>query len=303
MKLSLGPLLYYWPRRLVLDFYRDMAGSAADIVYLGESVCSRRHELDMEDWLRIAAELVEAGKEVVLSSLVLLESAADVRRLKQLLAAGVLVEANDMSAVNLITRDGPAPFVAGMTLNVYNREALGLLRRLGATRWVPPVELSARQISLLGASQEGLLETEVFAFGRLPLAYSARCFTARHYDLAKDGCEFRCLEHPEGLEMRTREGEPFLVINGIQTQSSQACDLLGDVPLAVAAGVDVLRVSPQPAHTADILRLFRAVADGALAPAEAFARAAAFRPAPACNGYLHGRPGLDLIPLTEALPC
>lgn len=303
MKLSLGPLLYYWPRRQVLDFYRDMAGSAADIVYLGESVCSRRHELDMEDWLQIAAELVEAGKEVVLSSLVLLESAADVRRLKQLLAAGVLVEANDMSAVNLITRDGPAPFVAGMTLNVYNREALGLLRRLGATRWVPPVELSARQISLLGASQEGALQTEVFAFGRLPLAYSARCFTARHYDLAKDGCEFRCMEHPEGLEMRTREGEPFLVINGIQTQSSQACDLLGDVPLATAVGVDVLRVSPQPAHTADILRLFRAAADGALAPAEAFARAAAFRPAPACNGYFHGRPGLDLIPMTEARPC
>lgn len=303
MKLSLGPLHYYWPRQAVLDFYRDMAGSAADIVYLGESVCSRRHELDMEDWLRIAADLVEAGKEVVLSSLVLLESAADVRRLKQLLAAGVLVEANDMSAVNLITRDGPAPFVAGMTLNVYNREALGLLRRLGAMRWVPPVELSARQIGLLGASQEGVLETEVFAFGRLPLAYSARCFTARHYDLAKDGCEFRCLDHPEGLEMRTREGEPFLVINGIQTQSAQACDLLGDVPMAVAAGVDVLRVSPQPAHTADILRLFRAAADGALAPAAAVAQAAALRPAPACNGYFHGRPGLDLIPMTEALPC
>ena len=255
MKLSLGPLLYYWPRRQVLDFYRDMAGSDADIVYLGESVCSRRHELDMEDWLRIAAELVEAGKEVVLSSLVLLESNADVRRLRQMLAAGVTVEANDMSAVNLLTREGPAPFVAGMTLNVYNAEALSLLRELGASRWVPPVELSARQVGLLAASQQGVLETEVFAFGRLPLAYSARCFTARHYDLAKDGCEFRCLDHPEGLEMRTREGEPFLVINGIQTQSSQVADLLGDLPLAVAAGIDILRVSPQPTHTPDHLRL------------------------------------------------
>jgi hypothetical protein len=42
------------------------------------------------------------------------------------------------------------------------------------------------------------VETEVFAFGKLPLAFSARCFTARHYGLNKDDCQFKCLDHPEG---------------------------------------------------------------------------------------------------------
>ena len=41
--------------------------------------------------------------------------------------------------------------------------------------------------------------TEAWAFGRLPLAFSARCFTARHHHLNKDDCGFRCLEDPDGL--------------------------------------------------------------------------------------------------------
>ena len=38
-----GPVLYYWPRRTLLDFYADIAVSPADTVVLGEVVCSRRH--------------------------------------------------------------------------------------------------------------------------------------------------------------------------------------------------------------------------------------------------------------------
>ena len=44
MKIALGPLLYYWQRDTVLSFYETVARSAADIVYLGETVCSRPHE-------------------------------------------------------------------------------------------------------------------------------------------------------------------------------------------------------------------------------------------------------------------
>ena len=36
MKLALGPLLYYWPRSEVLEFYETVAGSAADVVWFGE---------------------------------------------------------------------------------------------------------------------------------------------------------------------------------------------------------------------------------------------------------------------------
>ncbi len=60
MKLSLGPIPYYWPRAAVFDYYRAVARTAVDIVYLGETVCSRRHELRLPDWLDLARMLSTA---------------------------------------------------------------------------------------------------------------------------------------------------------------------------------------------------------------------------------------------------
>ena len=71
MKLSLGPILYFWPREQVLDFYKQAATWPVDIVYLGEVICSKRRLLKPDDWLAIAEELRAAGKEVVLSTLAL----------------------------------------------------------------------------------------------------------------------------------------------------------------------------------------------------------------------------------------
>jgi collagenase-like PrtC family protease len=135
----------------------------------------------------------------------------------------------------------------------------------------------------------------VFAFGRLPLAYSARCFTARHHDLPKDDCQFRCIADPDGLLLATREGEPFLVLNGIQTQSARVHSLLGDLDAARQIGVDVLRLSPQSQHTDEIVRLFDAVRRDALAPAAAHEALRALLPGEPCNGYWHGRPGLEMV--------
>jgi len=40
MRISLGPLLYFWNRQTVLDYYNKIAQSPVDIVYLGETVCA-----------------------------------------------------------------------------------------------------------------------------------------------------------------------------------------------------------------------------------------------------------------------
>lgn len=294
MQLSLGPVQYYWPRATMFAFYEQAALWPVEIVYLGEVVCSRRHELREADWLDIARRLAEAGKEVVLSTQVLLESGSDVATMQRIARnSGFRVEANDMGAVHSLS--GVAGFVAGSHLNLYNADSLKWMHGLGASRWVVPLEMQRDDLAILQSQRPAGLETEVFAFGRLPLAYSARCFTARHHNLPKDDCQFRCIDDPDGLLLSTREGEPFLVLNGIQTQSARVHSLIGEVDAARRIGVDVLRLSPQSQHMEKIVRLFDAVRRDAMAPAAAHEALRALLPGEPCNGYWHGRPGLEMV--------
>jgi O2-independent ubiquinone biosynthesis protein UbiV len=294
MKLSLGPLQYYWPRDTVQAFYAAMADAPVDIVYLGEAVCSRRHELKLADWIELAHMLRAAGKEVILSTQVLLESGSDVTVLHKIAANGEFqVEANDMGAVHCLA--GKASFVAGPHLNVYNADTLRWLAGLGAARWVMPLEMKRQDLASLQRERPEGLQTEVFALGRLPLAFSARCFTARHLNLPKDDCGFSCIAHPDGLVLQTQEGEPFLVLNGIQTQSARVHSLLGDLPTLAEAAVDVVRLSPQSQHMPEIVGLFDAVRRSAMAPGAAQTRLDQLLPSAACNGYWHGRPGMELV--------
>ena len=292
LQLALGPVLYYWPRETVLAFYRDAARWPVDIVYLGETVCSRRRELKLADWIAIGEALAAAGKEVVLSTYELIESDADLRTMHAVAGNGAFrVEANDMAAVRALA--GKGPFVAGPFLNVYNADTLALLAGLGATRWVAPVELSREGISAVVAEAPADLETEVFAYGRLPLAVSARCFTARYNNLTKDHCEFRCIEHPDGLALDTQDAEHFLVLNGTQTQSASVQSLAPVLGEARTAGVGILRISPQSRHTGEVAAVFRDAASGELTAGEAAARLAPLMPAAACDGYWYGKPGID----------
>ena len=290
MNLSLGPLLYYWSREDTLAFYAEAANWPVARVYLGESVCSRRHLLRLPDWLAVAEQLAAAGKDVVLSSQTLVESESDLKTLRRIVGDGrFMVEANEWGAVRLLSEAG-VPFVAGHTLNIYNPETLDVLAELGAQRWLPPVEMSRVALMSILAGAPAGMETEVFAYGRLPLAYSARCFTARHYNLPKDDCQFRCLDHPDGMQLSTREGEPFLTLNGIQTQSAGIYNLIGELPSLRELNIASLRLSPQSRHMGRVVEAFRAALAGEPAAADGLARV---MPGPAVDGYWHGRAGLE----------
>ena len=294
MKLALGPLQYYWPRSAVFAFYQAIAETPVDVVYVGEAVCSRRHELRHGDWLDVARMLREAGKQAVLSTMVLLESGSDVAAMHKIAQnEEFLVEANDMGAVHQLA--GQRPFVAGPQLNLFNPDALAWMAGLGASRWVAPLEMQRDDLAVLQQSRPAGLETEVLAYGRLPLAFSARCFTARHHNLPKDDCGFRCIEHPDGQLLHTREGEPFLVLNGIQTQSARVHNLINDVPALRALGVDVLRLSPQSQHMAELIAAFDAARHAPEPAVDALERMRPLMPGAPCNGYWHGQPGLDLV--------
>jgi collagenase-like PrtC family protease len=294
-KLALGPVLYYWPQEKLLDFYERMSAVPVDIVYLGETVCSKRRAFNADEWLELAERLSTAGKEVVLSTMALLEAESELKTLRRLCENGrFTVEANDMGAVHLLS-ERKTPFVLGTGINVYSDQTLRFLARLGAKRWVMPVELSRTTLASIQAGRPEGVETEVFVYGRLPLAYSARCFTARHHNLPKDDCQYRCLDYPEGLTLRTREGQAFLALNGIQTQSAQTCNLLPELAELRELNVDVLRVSPQPEGTEAVVEAFAACLRGERDPAEAARAINATLPYGACDGYWQGQPGLRQV--------
>lgn len=292
MKLALGPILYFWPRDTVFEFYQTIANTPVDVVYLGEMVCSRRRELRMSDWLDIADLLAESGKEVVLSTQALLESKTDMGTLHRIAENGRFgVEANDMGAVNCVA--GKVPFVAGAHLNIFNAPTLQFMAETGAKRWVMPLEMSRTSLDHIQKERPAGMETEVFAYGRMPLAFSARCFTARHHNLPKDDCQFKCMEYPDGLALKTRESQHFLTLNGIQTQSALVYNLVNELDTMQGMGVDIVRISPQSKDTDRIIGLFRDVMEKKLAGADALKQMEPLMPDQPCNGYWHGKPGLD----------
>lgn len=288
--LSVGPVTYYWSRRTLIDFYARVAESAAHSVSLGEVVCSRRHEMKPDDWLALARDLAAAGKEVVLATQALIESESELRTMRRFAEQGeFLVEANDAAALHRLA--GRA-FVIGPHVNVYSGAALDELVVLGAARWVPPVELPLDAVAAAVGARP--VEAEIFAFGRLPLALSARCFTARHYGLNRDECEFRCLDHPDGLLLKTQEGEPFLALNGLQTQSAGVQCLLGWRDALAGAGIGRVRLSPVAQRFERVIDVFDRVLNRGGDAVDGLAELAALElPGAPVDGYAHRHAGRE----------
>ncbi|NRQ42086.1 U32 family peptidase [Rheinheimera sp. YQF-2] len=266
MKFSLGPVLYFWPKAQMLTFYREAADSDIDIVYLGETVCSKRRELKFDDYIAVAHMLREAGKQVCLSSMTLYEAPGELRELRKYVDNGeFLVEANDVGAISMLQQQG-LPFVAGAAINCYNQHTLRRLVSMGLTRWVMPVELSGQWLSevlnqSIIADIRDCFSTEVFGFGHLPLAWSGRCFTARSENRSKDQCELCCINYPQGREVKSQDGSSVFVLNGIQTQSGQRYNLVNQLN-TMQGQVDIVRLSPQLSGTFDWLAKFKANING-----------------------------------------
>lgn len=291
MKYALGPVLYYWPKTDIEAFYQHAVNSSAEIIYLGETVCTKRREMKVGDWLALAQAITQSGKQVVLSTLALLQAPSELNELKRYVENGeFLIEANDLGTVNMAAERG-LPFVAGHALNCYNAYTLRMLHKQGMTRWCMPVELSRdwlvnmlTQCETLGFRHQ--FEVEVLSYGYLPLAYSARCFTARSENRGKDECETCCINYPQGRMMRSQEKQQVFVLNGIQTMSGYCYNLGNELP-SMQGLVDIVRLSPQDLGTLAMVEQFRANEHGE-------------NPLPLtddadCNGYWRRVAGLALV--------
>ncbi len=295
MKLSLGPLLYFWSFDDIQAFYQSMLEQPVDIIYLGETVCSKRRSLNFEQWLELARTLKQQSPdtEIVLSTLSLIEAESELKTLRRYCNNGEFsVEANDMAAVHLLSEQHVL-FSTGPTINIYNTRTLSLLHEQGLRRWVMPVELSRNTLKeilqeLKASNLADKLETEVFSYGHMPLALSARCFTARAHNLPKDQCDLKCLEYPDGLQVKSQEEQSLFTLNGIQTMSGQRNDLLDAMPEMQSMGVDIVRLSPQDMQMPEVIQAYHNALKGKEGITAGYARDEN------CNGYWYGEPGMYL---------
>lgn len=288
MKISLGSILYCWPKQTVYDFYDAIKDSSIDTIYIGEAVCSKRKELLYQEWFTLAKELAHTGKEVILTSLALVESPSKLNDVKRAVENGeFIIEANDFSAVNLCY-ERQLPFVAGHALNIYNADTLKVLLKNGMKRWCIPVELSKEWfLNIIKDTKElgiwGKFETEIFSYGYLPLAYSARCFTARAMNKVKADCGICCMDDPNGRAVYSQEGMRIFTMNGIQTQSGACYNLINELQ-ELNELIDYIRLSPLGIDILETLQTFK---DKLIHPEKIF-----ILDKDSCHGYWSGQAGM-----------
>ena len=289
MDLTIGPNAFFWTAEAVRAFYRAVAASPVSRVVVGEWVCSKRLPFWQDEIPGAVEALQLAGKQVAITSLALITLPRERRQTAELVEMGLPVEINDLSALRHIPEG--AEFWVGPVVNVYNEGTLDWLARRGATRICLPPELPLDSVArLAGAGQAAGVAIEVWGHGRAPLAISGRCYHARLHDRAKDSCQFVCGEDPDGRDVDTLDGQPFLTVNGVQTMGRAITTVADQLDDLRAAGVASLRLSP---HIGD----FSAVAaayDAALAgqPRLAQQLQTLMPGASFCDGFLAGQPGV-----------
>ena len=293
IKLSLGPVQFLWDGPAWRDFYFRMADES-DIarVTLGEVVCSKRFHYTAPYMDEVIERLERAGKEVRLASLALVKLPREVEATRSLVnRAERPVEAGDLSALALLA--GRTHSV-GPLVNVYNAQTARTLAARGADTICLPPELPFRSVAAIAAAVAEV-DFEVFAFGKVPLAISARCAHARAKGNTKDNCHFVCIEDPDGLLVETLDHQAFLALNGVQTMSHTCQSLLGQVDELQQAGIAWLRLSPQHCDMVAVARLFEDVISGRLDPEAAQERMGAVYPVAYSNGFHFGQEGVAWI--------
>jgi len=267
MELTLGPVLFDWKRSELLRFYEEVADMDVDTVYIGEVICVKRNRLSPEDIEAIASALQKAGKKVVASSLALVSNEDELSLVRNIVATGLPIEANDLSVLGIVDTS-KKEVLAGPHLKTYNREAVKFLKDQGVKGVTFPVELPGSSIAY--NLKDADIKAEVFAHGKLPLALSWRCYSSRLHGLTKAECQYHCSKDPDGLELRTMpkasetEGEPCFAINGTAIMSALPQSLIEFTEELSAMGVGALRISPHYKHTKETIRIFREKLDGEL---------------------------------------
>jgi collagenase-like PrtC family protease len=288
MELTLGPLLFEWKKEELLRFYEEVRSMPVDRVYLGEVVCAKKRALSTKDIFEVGTMLEKSGKKVTISTLAIVSNEEELELVREAAGLPFPVEANDMSVFNIVEGTEKEVF-AGPHITTYNTEDIGFLKRVGVKRVTFPVELPRESIEY-NIENTGV-EAELFAHGKVPLAFSWRCYTERAFGRTKSGCLNDCLKYPEGMEIKTLDGEPAFTINGTSILSALPLTLIEFTEDLKEIGVKALRISPNPRHTAKVVEVFKKRLNGLMGPEEALEELKRTSPPGFSNGWYMARAG------------
>ncbi len=298
MEITLGPVLYDWPKDRLKGFYKEAAGWDVDTVYIGEVVCTKRKGLSAKELGEIAEDLTKAGKKVYLSTPAVVATEDELELVKGLAALGLPVEANDASAL-AVAEAGGLKIAAGPHITTYNASGMEFLKSVGVDRVTFPVELPKESVAFNTENTD--LTTEVFAHGKVPLAFSWRCYTARSFGHTKENCHYECRQFPEGMEIKDLDKNPLFTINGTSILSADTYSLVDRVEELREMGLDALRISPHPEHTGEVIELFRKRIDGLVTPGDGVKAVKELTAGKICNGWFIGAAGKEFLMENEAL--
>lgn len=291
MELTVGPVLFEWKRDEIIRFYEQVQDMDVDRVYIGEVVCTKKLGLRLDDIAVIKEGLEKAGKRVTLSSLAVVSNDEELDFTRRLMSLSDSIEANDMSVFNMADPSGKEVF-AGPHITTYNAPSIDFLSSIGVKRVTFPVELPRE--SVVYNIENTDVCAEVFAHGKLPLAFSWRCYTSRAYGLSKTECRHDCARFPDGMELKNVDGQPVFTVNGTTLLSADTCTLVEQVEDLRDIGVGALRISPQHSGMAKVVEVFRKRLNGAISGTEGLAELKATGER-FCNGWYMGGAGKDYM--------
>ncbi|MDI6689512.1 MAG: U32 family peptidase [Actinomycetota bacterium] len=268
MEIAIGPLPTNWGKEKILDYYRKVAAHPAiNRAYVGEIACTKRDILDPELFIEIQDSLKKAGKEVILSTLVLPTNEEDLNKSRALMAKAHEIEVNNMGIFNVWLKEfREKSLTLGPFFNVYNPQSARFLLKYKIRRILFPVDISMNTMEKM--CQEIDIPFEVVVYGNFPIAFSWRCYTARAFGKLRRDCGFKCYE-VKNLPQATLEDEPLFMMNGPAVYNAKTYCLISHLKRFRGMGVAGIRIETIPENVVGVADIFKAVIDGEISPTQA----------------------------------
>jgi len=297
-QIAIGPAPYSWGRDKLLKFYtEEVVGLNVDYVYVGDNVCFKRNILSLQDLEKITSALKSSGKKVYFSTLALLTKDEEFEFVASAYPLFDGMEANMIGFLNLLKRpelkELNKELILGPYLNLYNWKSADFLKKYNPARMVSSFEIPLESIQDI--SEKTKIPVELTVWGEVSTALSWRCYTARAVEKDRKNCGCACLDFPQGMLLKSIEGEDLFKIDGLQVLSSSVSCFIEHLGKIDQADIKCLRILPDLNHTKDIVDTFREVADNNADAGEGLENLKQFAPHGFCNGWLFGKPGWEYV--------